>query len=128
MASTKPENTFIKSVHRHLVDTYAEKMCNPYRAGIPDVWYSGFKRDLWVEYKFLPRTPRGLILPNLSGQQKLWIERRKAEGRNVWVIVGMKEGGVVIKYYDQMEDGVKKYRVMSRKEIASMISLFCNSN
>jgi hypothetical protein len=54
--SSKPETTFIQSIHRHLPkEVYREKMANPYRGGTPDVWYSGYKSDLWVEYKFIPK-------------------------------------------------------------------------
>lgn len=91
----KPENTFIRSVHRHIPEVYAEKMCNPYRAGTADVWYSGALGDLWVEYKWLPATPvRAVIKPDLSAQQRRWLDSRCAEGRNVAVIVGCPDGGV----------------------------------
>ena len=125
--ATKPENTFIKGTHRHLVNLYAEKMCNPYRAGIPDVWYSGFVRDLWVEYKYLPK-PTDFIVPDLSKQQLRWIKLRKLEGRDVWVIVGMPAGGIIIKNYDAMLEGVAlaDCNVLSRKELGAYISTFCN--
>ena len=123
----KPENNFIKGVHKYLLDTYAEKMCNPYRAGIPDVWYSGFERDLWVEYKYRTLKNRNRIVPTLSAQQLYWIKNRKAEGRTCWVIVGMHDGGVIIKDYKHMEEGIDNYDVLSRKELAGRISLYCNT-
>lgn len=92
-----PENTFIGAVHRYLpVDLYHMKNHNIYNGGIADVWYSGDRADLWVEYKFtvLPKRDSTLITPELSELQKAWLTSRHDEGRNVGVIVGCKFGGV----------------------------------
>ena len=100
--SSKPENTFIASVHRHMPkDLYSMKNANPYNAGIADVWYSGV-RDLWVEYKFIvvPKRPDTVIdlitgkNPAISYLQQEWLRSRHEEGRSVGVIVGSKDGGV----------------------------------
>jgi len=94
---SQPENTFIASVHRHLpVGLYHMKNHNQYNGGIPDVWYSGPKSDLWVEYKFavLPKRGDTLVTPNLSALQVDWLTSRFGEGREVGVIVGTKNGGV----------------------------------
>lgn len=97
--SRKPESTFIASVHRHLPpELHREKMCNPYSSGTADVWYSGNHADLWVEYKFiqkLPAKPGTLIVPELSALQADWLDGRNDEGRNVILIVGCPEGGVI---------------------------------
>lgn len=94
--SSKPENTFIRSVHTHLKGVYFEKMANPWRAGTADVWYSGKKGDLWIEYKYVPTIPkRTTILPDLSPRQLKWLNDRDAEGRRVVVVVGHPKGGVV---------------------------------
>lgn len=97
--SRKPESTFIASVHRHLPpELHREKMCNPYSSGTADVWYSGNKADLWVEYKFIPKLPSRpgtLIVPELSALQADWLDGRHREGRKVALIVGCPEGGVV---------------------------------
>ena len=77
---------------------------NQYNGGIADVWYSG-KKDLWIEYKFIvvPKRPGTIIdLINkppkgdsvISTLQQQWLHDRHAEGRNVGVVVGSKEGGV----------------------------------
>lgn len=67
-----------------------------YNSGQPDVWYSGHKADLWVEYKFvvLPKRDDTPIVINLSELQKAWLRHRHDEGRSVGVMVGCKEGGV----------------------------------
>jgi len=100
--SSKPETTFIRSVHKHLPDDlYHMKNNNPYNSGIADVWYSS-KKDLWVEYKFIVLPKRGDTVidlingknPSISTLQQAWLKDRHAEGRNVGVLVGCKEGGV----------------------------------
>jgi hypothetical protein len=103
MSSTKPENRFIGSVHRYLPRTYAEKMNNPWRAGTADVWYSGDRGDLWVEYKFIERIPRSAeILPDLTPRQKRWLNNRFDEGRNVAVVLGTPTGGVIYRNKEWM--------------------------
>lgn len=128
--SRKPENTFIDAVHKHLPpgrkDPYWMKNSNDYTAGIFDVWYSGAGRDLWVEYKFivLPKRATTLITPELSALQLDWGRERRAEGRNVVVIVGCKEGGVIYKNGDwekPMSAAAFKVNIRSRKEIAEWL-------
>ena len=69
-----PENRFIASIHRLLPnELHAEKMHNPYRGGTFDVWYSGNKADIWVEYKYDDNW--------LSPLQAKWGRGRHAEGR-----------------------------------------------
>lgn len=94
--STKPESTFIAGVHRHLPKhIYAMKNNNPYVGGIADCWYSA-RKDMWIEYKFIPKIPvRADIRPDCSALQLEWLKRRYEEGRNVAVIVGCPDGGVI---------------------------------
>lgn len=95
--SQQPENTFIASVHKHIPGgIYRQKNHNQFHGGIPDVWYSGPAADLWVEYKFvaLPKRENTMVPVELSELQKNWIISRAAEGRNVGVIIGSKDGGV----------------------------------
>ena len=110
----KPETRFIASVNRRLplkrrresaaarqrygFAIHYEKMANPWSSGAADCWYSG-RRDLWVEYKYLPRLPaRADIRPErlLSAQQLDWLSERAKEGRNVCVIIGCPEGGAIL--------------------------------
>jgi len=103
MSTTKPENRFIGSVHRLLPRTYAEKMNNPWRAGTADVWYSGDRGDLWIEYKFIEKIPRSAeILPDLTPRQKRWLNNRLDEGRNVAVVLGTPTGGVIYRNKEWM--------------------------
>lgn len=85
-----PENRFIQRVHKHLDKAvYREKMHNPYRGGTPDVWYSGPKSDMWVEYKWNKARP---TCKGLSALQVKWLDARSAEGRNVAVVCGWERG------------------------------------
>lgn len=123
--SVKPESQYISSVHKKLPRTYAEKNNNPYRSGTPDVWYSGDKGDLWVEYKFLPKTPkRTEILPELSPRQKRWLGNRLDEGRNVAVVLGTPKGGVIYRnrqWLTPLSPEEFGLRLVSNQEVADWI-------
>lgn len=126
----KPENAFIASVHRHLPATlHWEKMHNPYRSGTADVWYSGQKADLWVEYKYIDKIPSraSKIEVDLSPLQLDWLTKRKEEGRNVAVILGCPNGGAVLHVSEWKSRQVKvadfKERLVSRKDLATTILL-----
>lgn len=125
MSTPKPETKFIASVHRHLPNVYAEKTNNPWRSGTADVWYSGERGDLWIEYKFLERISESEeILPDLSRRQERWLNNRHDEGRNVAVVLGTPEGGVLYRNKEWMRplDHVTlTERLMPRDEIARWI-------
>lgn len=135
---SKPETTFTAGVHKHLPpgrsEPYWMKNNNIYTAGIWDVWYSGFGRDLWVEYKFitLPKRETTLIDPGLSELQKDWGKDRIDEGRNMAVIVGCKEGGVIMtKQTEWMRPWTRTEfmsRLQSRADIAEWIMGFTMEN
>lgn len=126
--STKPETTFYTSVHRHLppVDQfYREKMYNPLRGGMWDFWYSS-GTDLWVEYKFLvlPKRDSTLIQPSLSALQVDWGRGRYNEGRNLAVIVGCKEGGVILRNLEWEAPffcAEFRKRLLTRQQIAAWL-------
>lgn len=132
--SKGPENTFIASVHRHLpVDLYRMKNHNQYNGGIADVWYSGKKADLWIEYKFITVPVRDETLidltggraPILSALQQKWLEDRFAEGRNVGVLVGSKFGGVWlpgINWKLPLTAAEFRASLITRAELAQMIA------
>lgn len=125
----QPENTFIASIHRLLPgDVYRQKNHNPYNSGIPDCWYSGAKGDLWVEYKFVELPKRGDtgIPINLSELQKVWLQRRHAEGRSVGVVVGCTRGGVWLPGTDwsvPMTNVDFCSRLLPRQQLAEIIQI-----
>jgi len=126
----KPETTFTTSVHNHLPPgrraPYWMKNNNLYTSGIWDVWYSGAARDLWVEYKFttMPKRADTLVDVTLSPLQVDWGMDRHEEGRDLAVIVGFKEGGIILLHREWEEPITQAEaiaRLMSRKEIAQWI-------
>ena len=128
--SSKPENTFIGSVHKHLPadgNPYREKNFNSMRGGTPDVFYSGKKRCFWVEYKFveIPKRPDTLIQIECSALQLAWLRGRYTEGRSCLVIVGSKEGGVIItdpREWDQPIPAKEfRERLISRRDMAGWL-------
>ena len=125
MSTAKPENRFIAGVHKHLPQTYMEKMNNPWRSGTADVWYSGRAGDLWVEYKFLERIPRSNgILPDLTPRQRRWLNSRIDEGRNVAVVLGTPTGGVIYRnkeWLTPMDYVALEGRIVPKDEVARWI-------
>lgn len=122
--ASKPENVFIRSVNRHLT-AHFEKMNNPYRSGTADSWYSGVKGDAWIEYKFIPTIPKNAtIVPDLSARQLDWLQSRLAEGRNVHVVVGCPDGGVVIppeRWVTGVTPAEFRSSIQTRQELAAWI-------
>lgn len=130
---SKPETTFTNGIHKYLPpgreEPYWMKNNNIYTAGIWDVWYSGAAADLWVEYKFivLPKRDTTVITFDLSELQLDWGRKRYAEGRNLAVIVGCKEGGIVLWDKDwelSMTTAEFKRDLKPRKELAEWILNF----
>lgn len=127
--AAKPENTFRASVHKHVrAVIYHMKTNNPYLAGVPDDWYSGTGDDLWVEYKFvvIPKRADTVIDINTlpSPLQRDWLIGRHIEGRNVAVIVGCKEGGVIFpgrSWQTELTAHEFRQRLLPREEIARWI-------
>lgn len=134
--SSKPENQFIARVHKSLKrwQTYHEKNHNVYRAGTPDVFYSGSRSYLWVEYKYLVAIPvrkNTPVKPALSDQQLRWLQNRSLEGRNVAVIIGCSEGGVALFTYEEWRNGLFvdafRSRLRTVTELADLIYEKCGA-
>lgn len=125
MATPKPETRFIGNIHKLIPQVYAEKMNNPWRAGTPDVYYSGDVGDLWVEYKFIERIPRSKeILPELTPRQSRWLNNRYDEGRNVAVVLGTPLGGVIYRnkeWLTPLDSEALEALIIPRKEVALWI-------
>ena len=124
--AVKPETTFSKGVLSHLPrSVYHMKNNNPYLGGVP---------DLWVEVKYLPRVPRrDSVVPTelLSKLQAQWLERRHAEGRQVAVLIGCPDGGVVlpgVTWRDEISATSFVERIQSRPALAQWITERVNTN
>lgn len=129
----KPERQFRNSVTKYLSgqSLYVWAINDSYHAGVPDHYYSGDATDLWAEYKHFPvdRTAFSLSLPEKSPKltrlQQHWLNSQYDRGRNVWVIVGMPSGGVIL----QDKQWLERYEVtslLSRKQIAQQILEVCH--
>jgi hypothetical protein len=128
--ASKPENTFILSVHKYLPPKdvlHREKMNNPYRSGTADWWYSGSAADLWVEFKYIPKLPvKALVLPDLSPLQKDWLDGRYKEGRNVAVVVGSPQGAVIyrsLQWLEPISPGEFLQRCVSKQQLAMWLQM-----
>ena len=93
----KPESDFIGRVHKHLPsEVYRMKLSAMFNNGIPDCYYEGRYRSLWVEYKYLDKLPvRGdtKVDLKLSALQLQWIGRCNENGSTCLVILGHKSDG-----------------------------------
>lgn len=82
--------------------------------GTPDLWVSG-ARDFWLEVKYDPHTVNGII-PKLSALQRQWLDKRYAEGRTVYVLVGTTmDTGILYK------DGCWNERSNARQSLSSIL-------
>lgn len=133
--ATKPEAQFRNGVHKYLPsmdEVHHEAVGGAYSKGIPDQYYDGCYYDLWIEWKYANHIPRVLNLlnttqPKLSEHQQRWLERAYRNGRNVCVIVGFPEGGIILSEMTWMQPlpgEVIKEMLFSRKELAQYITEF----
>jgi len=117
-----PENRFRAAIHRRLpAKLHHEKMNNPWRGGTADDWYSGPSGDCWVEYKWVPKVPTKVLKPKLEPLQEKWLNGRFSEGRDVYVVVGCPDGGVIFSAPDEWLKGVTKPTIRSKDEIAKWL-------
>ena len=133
MRQMKPERRFRQSVTKHLKDIYVWSINDSWHAGIPDHYYSGTGGDLWAEYKYFPTDRATFDLtkpektPKLTRQQQHWLNTRYDEGRNVWVIVGMPTGGVILENKEWMGP-ISVEHLLTRQELAREILRVTNAN
>ena len=106
--AAKPETSFTKRITSRLPkDIYVMKNHNVYTGGVPDLWISGNKADLWCEMKYVDPLPVNVpIRPMklLSTLQAEWLNKRHDQGRNVAVIIGCKTGGIILRNKEWMKD------------------------
>lgn len=124
------EHSFVRSVHNQLPSrVHRWKINARFARGVPDAWYSGDRGDVWVEYKWLPRTPVRQFTVELSGNQRKWLRDRHLEGRTVAVIIGTPSGAVVLtgRQWEQTQKVVGEW--MTRRQVAQWIeALTCSTS
>ena len=124
------EHGFVRSVHRQLSpDVFVWKINDKFAGGVPDAFYAGPARCLFVEYKYikLPKRPTTLVRTGLSEQQKLWLNRMLTLGKPVAVVLGSNEGHIITTKNWDTPVSAEHFRqhAMSTKAVAAQISAFC---
>lgn len=124
------EHGFVRSVHRQLSpDVFVWKINDKYAGGVPDAFYAGPARCLFVEYKYvkLPKRDTTLVKTSLSEQQKLWLDRMLGMDKQVALVIGSVLGSIIIdKNWDHpIPTGLFRQHAMSTQAVAQWISSFC---
>ncbi len=126
------EHSYIRAVTRHLPkDKYKWKINDNYAGGVPDWFFEGEAKDLWVEWKYIkvfPKRPQTMIdltsKKYLSTQQQRWLERRNRIRGDAWVIAGSEHGGVVfrgLEWKNSISAEAFLSKCLSHKELCSLI-------
>ncbi len=126
------EHSYIRAVTRHLPsENYKWKINDGYAGGVPDWFFEGISRDLWVEWKYIKPFPkRDTTLIDLtkdeylSPLQKKWLIRRHTRRKDAWVIAGCEYGGVILRGLEwQQPLSAKDFkdRCLSHREICTKI-------
>ena len=124
------EHGFVRSVHRQLSpNVFVWKINDKYAGGVPDAFYAGLARCLFVEYKYvkLPKRSTTLVKTSLSEQQKLWLDRMSGMDKHVALVIGSSLGTIIIdKGWDNpIPTELFRQHAMSPKAVAQWISAFC---
>lgn len=134
MSRPQGEGLYVKRIHRHMdamdEPPYREKNHNVFHSGTPDVFYSGTKNDLWVEYKYVTtlKLVGGWIRTSLSPRQSLWLRDRWAEGRNCRLIIGSFVGSIIIdgpEFKPEVLVEDLRNSALTEKQVAEWITEFC---
>ena len=125
------EHGFVRSVHRQLSpDVFVWKINDKYAGGVPDAFYAGPARCLFVEFKYvtLPKKETSLVRTNLSEQQKLWLNRMLAMDKNVAVVIGSDSGGLILSsgaWNSQVTKTTFTKYALSNNKISAWIESLC---
>lgn len=115
------ESQFTAAIKRKLhKDVYALKVSLRFAKDVADNWYSGKGGDLWVEWKYLKSTPKRFHTPKLSPGQRIWLNARYDEGRNVAVMVGCPDGGIIYQH-KSWNEGLSTEHLVPRAELVNFI-------
>ena len=93
------EHSFIRAVHRRLpADILRWKIHDSYAGGVPDAFYAGVARCLFVEYKFvkIPVRDSTNLRIGLSEQQKLWLNKMQDLDQFVAVVIGSQASAIIL--------------------------------
>lgn len=132
------EHSYVRSIHsiikRDFPDLYVWKIHDTYAGGVPDAFYSGKYRYLFVEYKFLNKLPKrdttlvDLTKPSvLSFNQQQWLHERHCHNISTAVIIGTQLGSVIMPDLTWQTPLAAQYFKNSRttKDVAHWVANFC---
>lgn len=128
------EASFVRKLNKRpvLAPVYSCGMGAQFVSGIPDRYYEGTRRPLWVEFKHIKKnTHRFDAIGAISDLQRAWLIRCSANGNHPHVIVGvgLSEGFILddpvdwnITWRPQAYAGI----LQSIDDIAQYIERYCN--
>tara|TARA_R100001460_G_scaffold5433_1_gene15112 strand:- start:10788 stop:11213 length:426 start_codon:yes stop_codon:yes gene_type:complete len=124
------EHGFVRSVHRKLSsDVFVWKINDKFAGGVPDAFYAGAARYLFIEYKYikLPKRSSTPIKTGLSAQQKLWLNKMLGMDKQVAVIIGSCSGSLILRQdWDRpIPAELFRQRAMSTEAVAQWITAYC---
>lgn len=134
------EKTLIKAIVSKLprdIHVQSMTMASLTSNGTPDSYLDGAAGDLWIEWKQLDAMPRDAQVGGVSAakarkkgtystQQFAWMERRWKHGGNVWGVIGLPDGNVVLQQHPgEWRDKSTTYGAISRDELLNRIVLHC---
>lgn len=103
--------------------------------GIPDSYFDGTHRDLWVEWKFQATMPRSGVVGGVddkkrgcySTKQFKWMRRRFNVGYNVWGIIALPNRNAVIQTGPfEWEARSSVTSAIPWSDVAARITEFCS--
>ena len=123
----KPERRFRTRVN-HKLDAriHIQAMGSMYTNGTPDVYYEQ-TNILWLEYKWIPYTPRSnVLLANTKSKkdmvkplQMLWLRRCYKNGHRVGIVVGSPAGAAWVCPMDKL---IEPHRfILTDQDVADLI-------
>ncbi|WP_067586541.1 hypothetical protein [Endozoicomonas ascidiicola] len=126
------EHSFTRSVLKHLPKSqYRWKINDNFAGGVPDFFYEGKARDIWVEFKFIKPFPKrdhtliDLTAPKyLSKLQQQWLTRRYELRQDCYVVVGSEHGGFIcpeLSWKTPFPAHYLRNHSVSNKELASLL-------
>jgi hypothetical protein len=108
-------------------DIHIWKISDRFSKGVPDCYYSGSSGDLWIEYKYeknglAKQKKRAEYYPNLSMLQKIWLESRYKQGRNVAVITFLEGYGVAINHGENLLGPIDHSKILTIDEARNFVT------
>lgn len=129
--SRGPEGRFKTKVDKLLPKSvYHQAMNVMFSNGTPDRYYEGRSKSLWVEYKWIPKPQNIKPIDLCSPLQARWIQRARANGVAVWVVVGSPAGAAISKY-DGLRVPMEEKQFLyghTDTQVAYSIERFCLTN